>query len=123
MVARLRESHALELQQRVLAGLGRVGLVAPLPATFAVEVEAYYADTTGVPTRLTVAGLEDGAVCFVGRDETGNQNRLVLTERGCDEMQAALSDLESRPGGGKGKEGLRPHHRVWATFIGCFRSV
>lgn len=94
-VARLRESHALELQQRVLAGLGRVGLVSPLPATFALEVEAYYPDTAGVPSRLTVPGLEDGAVCFVGRDENGNQNaRLVLTERGCDDLQAAVSDLD-----------------------------
>ena len=95
VVARLRESHALELQQRVLAGLGRVGLVSPMPATFGVEVEAYYPDAAGVPSRLTVPGLEDGAVCFVGRDERGNQNvRLVLTERGCDDLQTAVSDLD-----------------------------
>jgi len=94
MVARLRESHALELQQRVLAGLGRVGLVSPLPATFALEVEAYYLDTEGVPARLAVPGLDDGAVCFVGRDERGNQNvRLVLTERGCDDLETAISEV------------------------------
>ena len=34
VVARLREAHALELQQKVLSGLGRVGMVAKLPATF-----------------------------------------------------------------------------------------
>lgn len=95
VVARLRESHALELQQRMLAGLGRVGMMTHLPATFAVEVDAYYPDTDGVPSRLNVVGLNDRAVCFVGRDEKGNPNtRLVLTERGCDDLQAALSGLD-----------------------------
>lgn len=95
VVARLREAHALEIQQRVLAGLGRVGLVAPMPATFAVEVEAYYAGLGGVPARLEVAALEDGAVCFVGRDANSDPNlRLVLTEGGCDGLERALDDLD-----------------------------
>jgi hypothetical protein len=94
VVARLRGAHALELQQRVLAGLGRVGVVAPLPATFPVEVEAYYADTDQRAARLEVPALADGAVCFVGRDKDGNQEiRLVLTEGGCDGVQDALSAL------------------------------
>ena len=94
VVARLREAHALELQQRVLSGLGRVGLVATLPATFPVEVEAFYADTDGKPARLEVPALADGAVCFVGRDENGNQViRLVVTEGACDGIEVALAAL------------------------------
>jgi hypothetical protein len=94
IVARLRESHALELQQKVLAGLGRVGLVAPLPGTFPVEVEAYYADIDGRAAHLNVAALADGAVCFVGRDENANQViRLVMTEGCCDGIQLALTAL------------------------------
>jgi hypothetical protein len=94
VAARLREAHALEIQQRVLAGLGRVGLVAPLPATFPVEVEAYFADAGGIPSRLPVPALVDGAVCFVGRDREGNPSlRLVLTEGGCDGLVDAIGAL------------------------------
>jgi hypothetical protein len=94
IVARLREAHALELQQRVLSGLGRVGLVANMPATFAVEVETYYAGTDGRPVPLTVPALGDGAVCFVGRDEDRKPVlRLVMTEGCVDGIQEALAKL------------------------------
>lgn len=94
-VARLRDAHAIELQQRVLAGLGRVGLVAPMPATFPVEVEVLYANTEGRLIPLPVAALSDGAVCFVGRHEDGKQNtRLVMTEGGCDGIIEAVADLD-----------------------------
>ena len=85
---------AVELQQRVLAGLGRVGLVAPMPATFPVQVEAYYANVEGRAISLDVPALTDGAVCFVGRDDKGNQViRLVMTEGCCDGIQRALAAL------------------------------
>lgn len=96
IVARLREAHALEVQQRVLSGLGRVGLVAPMPATFAVEIEAYFAGVASAAIRLDVPALVDGAVCFVGRDEDSNPSlRLVLTEGGCDGLEVALAALDS----------------------------
>jgi len=95
VVARLREAHALELQQRVLAGLGRVGLVAPMPATFPVEVEIYYAAVDGRLTRLAVPELNDGAVCFVGRDDKANTvTRVMLTEGGSDGILAAIKGLD-----------------------------
>jgi CheY-like chemotaxis protein len=94
-VARLRDAHAIELQQRVLSGLGRVGLVAPMPATFPVEVEVLYANSEGRLAPLPVAALSDGAVCFVGRDEDGKQNtRLVMTEGGCDGIIQAVAGLQ-----------------------------
>lgn len=92
IVARLRESHAMEVQQQVLSGLGRVGLVAALPATFSVNVEAYFAAVDEKPRLIDVPELADGAVCFVGRDSDGNQVlRLILTEGGCDGIVDALS--------------------------------
>jgi len=95
VVARLRETHALELQQRVLSGLGRVGMVATLPATFPVDVEAYYANAEGVPTRLEVPALADGAVCFVGRDQDANRVlQLIMTEHSCDGIIDAVATLE-----------------------------
>lgn len=92
--ARLREAHALELQQRLLSGLGRVGLVAPMPATFPVDAEIYYAGTDGVPVRLEVPALAEGAVCFVGRDDKrAPVVRLMLTEPTCDGVTEALAAL------------------------------
>lgn len=95
VVARLRETHALELQQRVLSGLGRVGMVAALPATFLVDVEIYYANAGGIPTKLDVYALTDGAVCFAGRDLDANPVlRLIMTEHSCDGIIDAVAALD-----------------------------
>lgn len=95
LAGRLREGHALELQQRVLAGLGRVGQVATLPGTFPVEVEVFYADVQGKLKRLEVGALADGAICFVGRDDNGHSMlRLVMTEAICDGVLSALHDVD-----------------------------
>jgi hypothetical protein len=95
VVARLREAHALELQQRVLSGLGRVGMVATLPATFTVNVEVYYPDANGMPMRLDVPALADGAVCFVGRDADANPVlRLIMTDHSSDGIVDALACLK-----------------------------
>ena len=108
IVARLRAAHALELQQRVLAGLGRVGLVATLPATFPVDVEAYYADAEGRLARLEVPALSDGAVCFVGRDKDADQDiRLVMTELSSDGIQEALSALSEDQVAARARPALR----------------
>lgn len=93
-VARLRESHALELQQRVLSHLGRVGQIAALPGSFLIDLEVYYAGQDGRPTRLDIDALAEGAVCFVGRDNDRKPvSILVLTEKCCDGVHAALTSL------------------------------
>lgn len=95
VISRLREGHALELQQRVLAGLGRVGQLPALPGTFPIQLEAFYADVNGHLQSLRVAALSEGAVCFVGRDENGPQAlRMVMTETICDGVLSALADLD-----------------------------
>lgn len=94
VTARLREAHALELQQRLLSGLGRVGLVAPMPGTFLVDTEIYYAGLDGIPALLDVPALSDGAVCFVGRDQDKKQVlRLMMTDPVCDGIVEAFSLL------------------------------
>ena len=107
VVVRLREAHALELQQQVLSGLGRIGLVATLPATFLVDLEVYYANSNGVPTRLEIKTLSEGAVCFSGRDEKGNSIlRLVITEHSCDEVIAAFEDIQEDQISDRAKQAL-----------------
>ncbi len=107
VAARLREAHALELQQRLLSGLGRVGLVAAMPATFPVDVELYYAGTDDKPMRLDIPGLADGAVCFVGRDGDSNSMlRLVMTDFGCDGVIDALTNLPEEAVAEKARKAL-----------------
>ncbi|EMJ5495158.1 TPA: hypothetical protein SMS45_000357 [Pseudomonas aeruginosa] len=96
LVGRLREGHALELQQRVLAGLGRVGQMAALPATFPVELEVFYPDRDGRLKSLDVEALGDGAVCFVGRGEDGMILRLVMTEPICDGVLSELASVDEQ---------------------------
>lgn len=94
--ARLRESHALELQQKLLSNLGRVGALAPMPATFEVRVEAFYPGMENQLCRLEVPALNDGGVCFVGRSKLDSkmEERLVLTEAACDSLSAAIIALD-----------------------------
>jgi hypothetical protein len=94
IVGRLREAHALEVQQRMLSGLGRVGLVAPMPATFPVEVNIQTLAEDGTACDLTVPDLGLGAVCYVGRDKDGRTvARLVMTEGACDGIEDALAAI------------------------------
>jgi hypothetical protein len=97
VVARLRESNALEIQQKVLSSMGRIGLLAPMPATFEVDVRAYYQGADGMPHDYEVPVLvKEGGVCFVGRDEDGKENtRLILTEQAIDDLMAAIGRLET----------------------------
>lgn len=95
LVGRLREAHALEIQQRMLSGLGRVGLVAPMPATFPVHVTMQTLAVDGTLRDLDVPELGHGAVCYVGRDKDGKLvARLVMTEGACDGVEDALRALD-----------------------------
>ena len=69
VVGRLRNVNAVSLQQRLLSNLGRVGLVAPIPSTFPVEIRVYYPSQASELTLLPIEEHETiSGVCFVGRD-------------------------------------------------------
>ncbi|HAX20936.1 MAG TPA: hypothetical protein DCY64_11720 [Hydrogenophaga sp.] len=96
VAARLRESHALELQQKLLSNLGRIGLVAPMPATFNMRIEAFVPNLDGVLTRADISTLDDGGVCFIGRDPDGKkaEERLILTENACEAVWTYVSSVD-----------------------------
>ena len=95
VAARLREAHALEIQQKMLAGLGRVGLVAPMPATFPVSLEVFGLGPDGALVHLPFAALADDAVIWVGRNDDGSPiRRLVPTERFCDGLDDCLVGID-----------------------------
>jgi hypothetical protein len=95
VAARLREAHALEIQQKMLAGLGRVGLVAPMPATFPMSLEVFVLGQGRAPAPLQFAALADEAVIWVGRDDNGAAiRRLVATEHLCDGLDDCLTGVD-----------------------------
>jgi hypothetical protein len=93
VIARLRESHALELQQKLLSSLGRVGLMAQMPATFPVRVEAGVPDMTGAVLPLNPQVEALNGVCYVGRPGERDM-RLILPEDACEAICAALASLD-----------------------------
>lgn len=93
-VARLREIHAIELQQKLLADIGRVGLMAPSPATFPIWIKFLVPDTNGalIPLQISESMFEKG-VCYIGREGDKNK-RMILSEDTCDLLQRKMNELE-----------------------------
>ena len=108
ILIRLRETHAIELQQKLLADLGRVGLVAQMPASFAVSVEAFTLDTDAKLRPLALPTLQlEGGVSYMGRDKDGKStSRLGLSEAAVDELTLAIAGID--------KETI--HHRCRDTL-------
>ena len=93
-VGRLRELYTIEIQQKMLAGLGRIGRPANLPASFTVDISLFYVDAESKAQKLDVQGIEP-AICYVGRDkDSTSKHRLVLTEQACDRIEQTLQGLD-----------------------------
>ncbi len=94
-IARLREQHALEIQQKLLSSLGRVGLPAHLPAVLPLDVRAFYYSDKLELTPLDTPDIQSESMCFVGRDAKSNQvARVVLSETGCDQLIGQLDNVD-----------------------------
>lgn len=96
ILVRLRDAQALELQQRVLSDLGRVGLVAPMPGTFPVALEVHFVNADGAVQRIQLPVLEqEGGVCYVGRDEEGDPvTKLIMSEDACNEVVTSITAID-----------------------------
>ena len=95
-IGRLREVYAIEIQQRMLAHLGRIGRPANLPVPFPVDISFFYVGTDSKANKLETEKFETTA-CYVGRDKASKPiHRLVLTEQGCDRIERALHTLEPK---------------------------
>lgn len=108
-VARLRDLHALELQQKLLSSMGRVGLAAPMPATHAVRIEAFTVGDDKKLRKLDIPSLADGGVCFIGRTTDGvkSHEKLVLTERACEDICRAIDQIDPESVHAKSKDILK----------------
>lgn len=93
VIARLRESHTLELQQKLISNLGRVGLVAPPPAKFPVTVQIYIPASDNTLSLLNIPTLDQaGAVCYVGRAKEKDMC-LVISESICEDIFSAVDNF------------------------------
>lgn len=93
-IGRLREIYAIEIQQMLLADLGRIGRPANLPVPFPVSISLFYVDAEAKARKLDVEAIESAA-CYVGRGERPEPvHRLVLTEEACDHIEQALQALD-----------------------------
>ena len=91
-LGRLREMYAIEIQQKMLADMGRIGQPANPPATFPVSISLYAVPPEGAARSVVVDGL-DTAVCFVGRDADSKRvDHLVLGEADCDALKSMIQD-------------------------------
>jgi hypothetical protein len=117
---RFRESNALELQQRFLSNMGRVGLLSTMPFTFQVEVLLFTADVEGKPQRIDLpTTAAEGGVCITGRDDKGDDlTRLVLTEPSVDEILSAVQKIKEAQISPRARDALR---RLQASS--AFRSL
>lgn len=117
---RFRESNALELQQRLLSDMGRIGLLSAMPFTFPVEVLLFTADVEGMPRKIDLpTTASEGGVCITGRDGDGDDfTRLVLTEHSVDEILSAVQKIEEAHVSPRAKDALK---RLQASS--AFRSL
>jgi hypothetical protein len=97
-VARLRDLHALEVQQKLLASMGRIGIAAPMPATRAVRIEAFTVNPEKTLRQLDVPSLVDGGVCFIGRSFDGGKTveKLLITEEACEGICRAIDQITAQ---------------------------
>jgi hypothetical protein len=96
IMIRMRESNALELQQQLLADMGRVGLISKMPFTFPVDVNLCTVDKDGNLQHLDLPiTASDGGVCITGREGDSDRTRLILTEASVDEILSAIPKIKA----------------------------
>lgn len=92
-IGRMRDLYAIEIQQAMLAEMGRVGQLANPPASFPVSLTLYVISPDGTPVHRDIPQLAE-AVCFVGRgNDPKRVDHLVLSEQACDSLRNEIKQL------------------------------
>lgn len=102
---RLRETYALEIQQKFLADFGRVGQPANPPISFLVSISLFYVNTNQNACRLVDRDID--SAYYAGRGESPDSvHRLVLKDRDCDAIEVALNNLDINQVGESARDNL-----------------
>lgn len=92
-IGRMREIYSAEIQQIMLANMGRIGQISNPPASFPVTVSVSMISPDGTPQSIDLPALNE-AVCFVGKDKDSKRvDQLVLSEDACDAFRDAVQNL------------------------------
>ena len=95
IIGRLREAPTLELQQKLLSNLGRIGLIVPMPATFAVNIEVFLPGLDKKMFKLDIPALSHNTgVYFIGRKNYEDVKRLVLCEDACEALCEYIQSID-----------------------------
>ncbi len=93
-IGRMREIYAAEIQQIMLADMGRIGQVSNPPASFRVTVSVLLISQDGTQHTTNLPALSE-AICFVGRDTDAKRvDHLVLSEEACDEFREFVEQID-----------------------------
>lgn len=113
-LGRIRETYATEIQQRLLADMGRIGQPANPPVTFPVSISLYAVSPDQTARSVSVEGL--GTVVCLWRAKGSCLDRLVLDEAVCD----ALKDMIQAYSTDNVYSAARPSLEAMKTDIGLF---
>lgn len=97
VAGRLRSEFALELQQAMLSGVGRVGVMAPMPSNYPIIANVYYPDKDRnfVLLKTSLHGM-----CVVGRAANKKTVRIGFDSSQrhdfTDELRAAFAKIHQR---------------------------
>lgn len=95
--ARLREIPSLSLQQESLSKMGRVGVIAPMPASYNLDLSFYYITKNN---ELEKINIELNEYCFstlftsprVTRNK--NLNKLIISNELCEKLHDAIDSID-----------------------------
>lgn len=93
---RLRETVAISLQQESLAKVGRIGLIAPMPASYHLEVSFFYFNSNG---ELENMNIDRDESCFSTiytshRTIKNNAlNKLIISNEFCEKLHQAIDKI------------------------------
>ncbi|ADD75689.1 Hypothetical Protein PANA_0522 [Pantoea ananatis LMG 20103] len=98
-IATLRENAALSIQQNFLASVGRVGLIAPMPASYIVKLELFYLDKNKKLKKIDLtennSPQENFAICYVGRYlQEKNSKSITLSEELAENIRKSICDID-----------------------------
>lgn len=124
IIARLRENSALALQQACLSGIGRVGLLAAMPASYIVEADFYFINNESKLEKILLGNIAPelrNGICYVGRNnDVRNVKTVIFSEDLSENLHSTLDKLnieeiieKNRNLFGKIRESFSLQEKIW----------
>ncbi|MEQ2024979.1 hypothetical protein ABLB84_04180 [Xenorhabdus szentirmaii] len=100
IIAKLRDSYTLSMQQNSLSQIGRIGTIAPLPASSNIDVKFFYKNKY---KEITELNLDKNEYCFskiytshrAFRNQKDHElNKLIISSELCEKLHEAIDHLD-----------------------------